>query len=322
MARNEYDNIVSGFGDTIQDIETLLQKVNPMPGVREASLWALSTHYVGKINRLDMRLGKTTKQLNGWCKRAGHVSTSIMLEEMSALKAMRMAYQAVDIEDLLAAGGKVMVQVGRGSGAFKPYMLVRSPKAEFAALLHIPLELTDAPRIEQVHCSRGRVLTVPGKRLKDAVLRIRDPPHTTGASATAGHSEAGAVQPADGRGLGQLSTCFASGIRQQRRGSDQTCDVFISHRGPDTRNNVESHIERRLKEASLDVFVDYTMGAGDKAWPIMMGKLMGARFVVTRQLTRWSAGVRLLGLKALRAYLAPKHDPTRDLGAALVDAMY
>ena len=60
----------------------------------------------------------------------------------------------------------------------------------------------------------------------------------------------------------------------------QPCDVFISHRGPDTKRSLVSHLEQKLRGISLDVFVDYTMDKGGVGWQTILSKLRGAQRVL------------------------------------------
>ena len=60
----------------------------------------------------------------------------------------------------------------------------------------------------------------------------------------------------------------------------QYCDVFISHRGPDTKLKLVSHLKGRLGRANLDVFLDSDLKLGSSAWPGVLAKLRGATRVV------------------------------------------
>ena len=51
--------------------------------------------------------------------------------------------------------------------------------------------------------------------------------------------------------------------------------MFVSHRGTLKRSLI-SHIVQRLRRANLDVFVDYEMSKGAKAWALILAKLRGA----------------------------------------------
>ena len=62
--------------------------------------------------------------------------------------------------------------------------------------------------------------------------------------------------------------------------SIQACDVFISHRGPDTKRSLVSHIEHKLRRFNLDVFTDYSMEKGVKSWQTVLEKLRGAHRVL------------------------------------------
>ncbi|KAK9845999.1 hypothetical protein WJX81_008025 [Elliptochloris bilobata] len=61
---------------------------------------------------------------------------------------------------------------------------------------------------------------------------------------------------------------------------EQPCDVFLSHRGPDSKRHLVSHLVQRLERASLNVFVDYTMPKGVESWKTILAKLRGARRIV------------------------------------------
>ena len=60
----------------------------------------------------------------------------------------------------------------------------------------------------------------------------------------------------------------------------QACDVFICHRGSETKRNLVGHIKERLQRANLIVFVDYEMRKGIQAWPHVLATLRGARHVL------------------------------------------
>ena len=48
------------------------------------------------------------------------------------------------------------------------------------------------------------------------------------------------------------------------------CDVFISHRGADTKRSLVGHITNRLKRANVDAFMDeFGLQVGDSAWKTM-----------------------------------------------------
>ncbi|KAK9842536.1 hypothetical protein WJX81_005029 [Elliptochloris bilobata] len=58
------------------------------------------------------------------------------------------------------------------------------------------------------------------------------------------------------------------------------CDVFICHRGPDTKRGLVSHIKNRLQRSNLLIFVDYDMEKGGDSWEAITDKLRGARRVL------------------------------------------
>ena len=60
----------------------------------------------------------------------------------------------------------------------------------------------------------------------------------------------------------------------------QACDVFISHRGPETKLALVGHVEAKLRHLNLDVFVDYTLDKGAEAWQTILAKLRGAHRVL------------------------------------------
>ena len=60
----------------------------------------------------------------------------------------------------------------------------------------------------------------------------------------------------------------------------QACDVFICHRGPETKGGLVGHIKERLQRANLIVFVDYELRKGVESWPHVSATLRGARGVL------------------------------------------
>ena len=64
--------------------------------------------------------------------------------------------------------------------------------------------------------------------------------------------------------------------------SARPCDVFVSHRGPDTKLKVVSHIYQSFKSsaADLDVFIDSYLPKGSNSWQTIREKLCGARCVL------------------------------------------
>ena len=64
--------------------------------------------------------------------------------------------------------------------------------------------------------------------------------------------------------------------------SAQPCDVFICHRGPDTKLNLVSHIWQSFKgrAADLEVFLDSNLPKGSSSWQTIQEKLRGARCVL------------------------------------------
>ena len=60
----------------------------------------------------------------------------------------------------------------------------------------------------------------------------------------------------------------------------QACDVFVSHRGPDVKKKLVSHVVSRLQRVSLSVFVDYEIEKGCMSWPTILAHLRGAKCVL------------------------------------------
>ena len=58
------------------------------------------------------------------------------------------------------------------------------------------------------------------------------------------------------------------------------CDVFVSHRGPDVKRELVSHIVDRLQRVGISVFVDYNMEKGCVSWPTILAHLRGAKRVL------------------------------------------
>lgn len=54
-------------------------------------------------------------------------------------------------------------------------------------------------------------------------------------------------------------------------------DVFISHRGPDVKKELVSHIVDRLQRVGISVFVDYNLEKGCVSWPTILAHLRGAK---------------------------------------------
>ena len=62
-----------------------------------------------------------------------------------------------------------------------------------------------------------------------------------------------------------------------RRAADylEPCDVFISHRGADTKRGLVGHIRQRLVRSNMDAFMDeFGLQAGDSAWKTMQVRSM------------------------------------------------
>ena len=57
-------------------------------------------------------------------------------------------------------------------------------------------------------------------------------------------------------------------------------DVFISHRGPDVKRELVSHIVDRLQRVGISVFVDYNLEKGCVSWPTILAHLCGAKRVL------------------------------------------
>ena len=50
----------------------------------------------------------------------------------------------------------------------------------------------------------------------------------------------------------------------------EPCDVFISHRGADTKRGLVGNITMRLRRANVQAFMDeFGLQAGDSAWKTM-----------------------------------------------------
>ena len=60
----------------------------------------------------------------------------------------------------------------------------------------------------------------------------------------------------------------------------ELCDVFLSHRGPDTKHGLVGHIHCRLERAQLKTFMDADLEAGNFSWDTILAKLRGARTVL------------------------------------------
>ena len=61
---------------------------------------------------------------------------------------------------------------------------------------------------------------------------------------------------------------------------EQARDVFVSHRGPDVKKKLVSHVVSRLRRVSLSVFVDYDIEKGCVSWPTILAHLRGAKCVL------------------------------------------
>ena len=57
-------------------------------------------------------------------------------------------------------------------------------------------------------------------------------------------------------------------------------DVFVSHRGPDVKRELVSHIVDRLQRVGITVFVDYNLEKGCLSWPTILAHLRGAKRVL------------------------------------------
>ena len=58
------------------------------------------------------------------------------------------------------------------------------------------------------------------------------------------------------------------------------CEVFVSHRGPDVKRQLVSHLVTRLQRVNISVFVDYEIEKGREAWPTILAHLRGAQRVL------------------------------------------
>ena len=55
----------------------------------------------------------------------------------------------------------------------------------------------------------------------------------------------------------------------------EPCDVFISHRGADTKHGLVGHLNARLRRANVQAFMDeFGLKAGDSAWKTMQVRSM------------------------------------------------
>ena len=55
----------------------------------------------------------------------------------------------------------------------------------------------------------------------------------------------------------------------------EPCDVFISHRGADTKRGLVGSVTHRLKQNKIDAFMDeFGLKAGDSAWKTMQVRPM------------------------------------------------
>ena len=59
-----------------------------------------------------------------------------------------------------------------------------------------------------------------------------------------------------------------------------SCEVFVSHRGPEAKWQLVSHIVEGLRTAKVQVFVDYALEKGEPAWDTITANLREAKYVL------------------------------------------